>query len=260
MNSKRTFVNLARLMAAALCVASVSASPAMRASFTVSPTQVFLTPLATSALLTLRNESGDSLRFQITAFTWDQTASGEMQLTPTDDVVFFPRLVELAAHEERKVKVGTTATFGTVERTYRIFVEELPALKGAEPVSGTGVQMRTRMGIPVFLRPAQATAGGALSDPATTKGTVTVRLDNRGTVHLVADSVQLRGQSANGAVVFTKTLNGWYILAGKSQAFDFALTPAECKATVTMVAEAKAGDSTLHSQATLDQAGCSAAR
>ena len=59
-------------------------------SFTVNPTQVVLTARTMSALLTLRNDSDEALRFELSMFSWDQTDSGEMRLTSSEDIVFFP--------------------------------------------------------------------------------------------------------------------------------------------------------------------------
>jgi hypothetical protein len=45
-----------------------AASSASAATFTVNPTQIFLSSKATTSLLTLRNDSEETLRFQLTAF------------------------------------------------------------------------------------------------------------------------------------------------------------------------------------------------
>src|SRR6266540_6776873 len=89
-----------------LCVLGVLAGPRLAgaSSFAVNPTQIQLSAKVSSALLTVKNESDDSLRFQITAFAWAQNAKGEMQLTPTEDVVFFPALLTLAGKQERKIR------------------------------------------------------------------------------------------------------------------------------------------------------------
>ena len=80
-----------RTAVAALALMTLTAaSSASAATFTVNPTQIFLSGKTTTALLTLRNDSDDSLRFQLTAFAWQQTPTGELSLTPTQDVVFFP--------------------------------------------------------------------------------------------------------------------------------------------------------------------------
>ena len=76
------------------------------ATFRVSPVQVVFDGARSSDLLTITNQSSEELRFQITAFTWDQKPSGEMELTPTNEIVFFPALLSVAPGQERKVRVG----------------------------------------------------------------------------------------------------------------------------------------------------------
>ena len=143
-------------VAAACLVGSLCLPAGAGAStFTVDPTQVFLTAKASSRMLTLRNQSDHPLRFQLTVFGWSQNERGEMDLVPTQDIVFFPTLLTLAPDEERKVRIGVATEFGATEKTYRIFVEELPPL--VQPEEG-GVTVLTKMGIPIFLRPARAEA------------------------------------------------------------------------------------------------------
>ena len=100
-------------------------------AFKVTPVRVnFSGP--SSTLLTLKNESDQPLRFQISSYVWSQDSKGAMQLTPTEDIVFFPALLSLNSGEERKVRVATTVTPAASAKTYRIFFEELPPLERHE--------------------------------------------------------------------------------------------------------------------------------
>ena len=236
-------------------VALVGAPHAEAASFTVSPTQVFLSAHATSALLTLRNDSDEPLRFQLTLFRWDQSPDGEMTLTPSEDIVYFPKLVALDKREERKVRIGLIGAFGDAERTYRIFVEELPP--AVEPGAPTaGVRMRTRMGIPIFLEPLKATEASDVTGLTVDNGQVVLRVQNRGTIHFITDTVRVSGTSAQGTLIFNKVVNGWYILAGRSQIYKIPLSDAECQATATVSAEVKIGERTLQQKGVRPAAGC----
>lgn len=259
MTHHRFFYAATRVLAVVAAATITSASPAVPAVFTVSPTQVFLTAGAASTMLTLRNESAEPLRFQLEAFKWDQSHAGEMQLTATEDVVFFPQLFTLAAHAERKIRVGTRAAFGTTESTYRLFVQELPPL-ARQTADPSGVQMRTSMGIPIFMQPALPVATGSLTDPAATAGRLFVTLSNSGNAHFIADTVSIGGRNATGGQTFTKTLTGWYILAGGAQTFSFSMTDAECRATVSLQAEVTIGTATLRSQSVIEPSGCPAQR
>ena len=76
-----------------------------------------------------------------------------MTLEPSADVTFFPKLVELAAGASRNIRVGINAGVARdVEQSFRIFIEELP--DQSAPAANT-VALRTKVGIPVFVRPAK---------------------------------------------------------------------------------------------------------
>src|SRR5712691_182471 len=117
----------------------LQAETSRASAFKVTPVRVtFSGP--SSTLLTLRNESDQALRFQITSFAWWQDASGAVQLAPTEEIVFFPALLTLKPGEERKVRVAATVAAKDVEKTYRIFFEELPPLE--TPKEKAGAQVR----------------------------------------------------------------------------------------------------------------------
>ena len=210
--------------AAALMTLSAMSS-ASAATFTVNPTQVFLSGKTTTALLTLRNDSEETLRFQLSAFAWQQTPSGEISLTPTEDVVFFPSLLTLGPKEERRIRVGSTVAAAAQERTYRIFVEELPA---ADAAKQNAVRVLTKMGIPIFIRPAKEVATADLRDLANRGGALNFALYNRGTVHFVPQKVVVRALGASGEKLLEQELKAWYILAGGRRDFELPVPPAAC--------------------------------
>jgi fimbrial chaperone protein len=207
---------------------------AFAATFTVSPTQVYLSSKVTSALITLRNESQEPLRFQLTMRAWAQQANGEMLLTPTQDVLFFPQLLTLAPAEERKVRVGLAPGLkaGPVERTYRVFVEELPPSEAQQPTQG--VRVLTKMGIPVFLQPAAPAARPALAELEVAAGRASFVVSNQGNAHYVPDSINVEGITVGGGAAFAQEVKGWYILAGGSRRFDVELPRSGCEAVTAV--------------------------
>ena len=93
----------------AIC-AGLLTSEAVAATFTVEPTQIVLSGRKSSVLLTLKNDSAEPLRFELSVFSWSQSPSGEMSLEPTDDIVFFPALLTIAPGESRHVRVGSATS------------------------------------------------------------------------------------------------------------------------------------------------------
>ncbi len=219
------------------------ATAASAASFSVNPTQLLLSGTAKSALLTLKNETDDAVRFQVTLMAWAQDPDGKMVLEPTEDVVFFPGLLTLGAREERRIRVGLVVAPAAVERTYRVFVEELPPLENGKPV--VGVAMRTKMGIPVFVQPIAVAAQVQLKDVAAANGRVSFRLVNTGTVHFTPESMRVRGIDASGSTVTEQSPESWYVLAGGRRDFDLAVPAVRCAEIRSFSVEARVMGKTL---------------
>lgn len=229
--------------------------PVFASAFTVQPTQVFLTARSTSTLLTLRNETDEVQRFQLSAFAWNQSPTGEMKLDPTTDIVFFPRLLALGPKEERKVRLGATTTFGAAEKTYRVFIEELPSQNAAPSTSA--VRVLTKIGVPIFLQPPRREARLTLSELRVDgSGLFRFSLRNDGTIHFVPDSVRVRGFTARGDVVVDRNLDVWYVLASGSRAFQLQLPVADCGRITALSVEVQAGGSTLRERLETPPAAC----
>ena len=190
-----------------------------------------------STLLTLKNESDQPLRFQITSFVWSQDAKGAMQLAPTEDIVFFPALLSLNPGEERKVRVAATVAAKDVEKTYRIFFEELPPLEKPE-TSGAQVRILTKMGIPIFVSPANGNAEASIDSLKLEKGTLAFDVRNSGNVHFALEGVKLHGVGSNGEALFDRQLDGWYVLAGSPRTYSVEVPAASCSKLKKIVIEA----------------------
>ena len=230
---------------------------AWASNFSINPVQVKISPGVTSSLVTLRNESPQSLRFQISAVSWAQNDRGEMQLTPTQDVIFFPSLLTLAPGEERKVRVSTKTVPGTTEKTYRLFFQELPALQtSGNQTAATQIAMLTRVGIPVFLQPAQVVVQASLSGLATKTGRFSFQVNNTGNSHFSARVVQVTGYNAAQQPIFKQELPGWYVLAGGTRIYEGELPKADCAKIQNLKAEVQTDNQSLQATIALPKGAC----
>jgi fimbrial chaperone protein len=229
------------LPAVVLAIGLGLAAPAGAADFIVNPIQIFFTGQTRSAILTVQNTSDEPLRFQLDAFAWAQEPGGQMRLTPTRDIIFFPRLLSLAPREQRIVRVGISGPPGPVERTYRIFVEELPPLSTEGTPPGQ-VRVLARMGIPIFVAPPTAQPELRMGGLTVQPGQVRLELRNGGTKHVVPQRVHVRGLAADGEAAWQRDLEGWYILAGDHRVFDIPVSRDECLRTRSITVEVQAGD------------------
>jgi fimbrial chaperone protein len=219
---------LARLAALAVAASALlaSAPPARAAEVQVNPVVVSLSPAARSALVSVRNLGQETARFELQARTWGQSPAGEMILGPTDDLAVYPPVLTLAPGEERNVRIGAIAPFGPVEKTYRVFLQEMAPPE--KPEGAAVVRVLSRIGLPIFLSPAKAVERTLLLDLAARGGKVSFRLVNEGTVHVRPTSVKLLALGADGKALLETELPAWYVLPGGERVYEAAIPPDSC--------------------------------
>jgi fimbrial chaperone protein len=243
-----------RLCAPALLTLLLAPLPAMASNFVVTPTEIDLSTSTTSALLTLRNVSKAPLRFEVTLFTWSEDDHGAMTLQPSTDVTFFPKLIELAAGTSRNIRLGIIAgTSRDVERSFRIFVEELPDQTAQTP---NGVAIRTKVGIPVFVRPAKPTRSAVIDSVSVAGGKILTRVRNTGNLHINVDSIAVKGTGASNAATFSREGPGWYVLPGATRTFEVPMSAAECQSTTAVAVEVFGHDRSLKGASPVSPAVC----
>jgi len=172
----------------------------------------------------------------VKANLWAQAEDGQMQLSPTGDVIVFPPIVAIGPGEERNLRIGTRAQAGAVEGSYRIFLEELPPPQRAGDKSQ--VQVLSRIGIPVFVAPGRPEVRAELAGLSLEKGRATFALRNTGTVRVRPSRVRLEGLGVDGKAVFARDLDAWYVLAGGERRFEVPLPAGRCAEVRALAVEA----------------------
>lgn len=216
---------LARVAAATALLISIGGAARARA-LEISPTLIQLSPEEKSAVLRVRNEGAGEVRFQVQVMRWSETPQGEMQLAPAPDVIVFPRLLALRPGEARILRVGAGVAFGPVEKSYRIFLEELPPAE--KPGGPAQVRVLSRIGIPVFLAGNDAAPRLSIEDLQLSAGRVEFTLRNRGTAHDRPAELRLSLLDAAGKELFQKSINPWYLLAGGERHYEESVPEAVC--------------------------------
>jgi len=232
----------ARPAAAALAVLLAVIAPSVRAAtFSVDPISVSLAKGNSSASVAITNQSPQKLRLQVTGFAWQQKPTGEIQLTASDDLVFFPQLLTLDPGETRRIRVGVTAAQGPIEKSYRVFMEELPSLESIVAPKAASVTIRMKVGIPVFVSPSVAPVrSGEVRDATLRGGVLSFDVLNTGNTHFSIQQVRVRGTSATGSAVLSQDLNGWYVLAGETRHFSVPVSKDRCEAVRAMAISVRA--------------------
>jgi fimbrial chaperone protein len=219
----------------------------------VTPIQVELTTKARNAVVTLQNLGSEPMRLQASAFAWDQGPRGEMRLSRTKDVTFFPGLFTIAPGEKRSLRIAAATPPGAVEKTYRVFVEQLPqAATGAD----TAVRVLTRVGIPVYVEPPQPSRAAELSALRLEAGKIVFTVRNTGSVRLRPEAVLVSGRDADGELVFERSLEAWYVLAGGERIFELEAPRDRCARVRSLSAEVKTEAGVLTAQAATAGGAC----
>ncbi|MBK3809088.1 MAG: molecular chaperone [Paraburkholderia nemoris] len=208
-----------RLLTASAFAWCLAAPLAQAATLQISPVMVDMSADANATGITLKNPGEKPLFGQVRVFRWDQ-ASGEDTLTPTQDLVASPPLIQIGAHADQLVRlVRTTAQPSNAEQGYRVLIDELPE-PDAAPTSG--VTIRLRYSVPVFVEPSvdigQPKLSWHLSRGA--QGWL-LRVDNSGKKRAQIAAVQLIDNAGN-AYVINKGLLG-YALAGRERHWPVTL-------------------------------------
>lgn len=222
-----------RLAAVLVAWLLVSHSEAGAGSFGILPVQIFLSARSPGSVLTLKNDDSQPLRLQLAGYVWDQDVRGEARLTPTADIVIFPRLLTVAPGEVRKVRVGTTLRAAGSERTYRLIVQELGPV--ATPGDDRGIQMRARLSIPVFVQPATPVAKALIESLVAAPDRLVFTLRNAGNLHVQPLAARIRDRK--GGEIWTARLPLGYVLAGGVREFMVPLSSNRCAELMSGVFE-----------------------
>jgi fimbrial chaperone protein len=206
----------ARLVAraAALWVAGSAAA----ATLQISPVTVEIGAEVSAVGITLANPGDTPLYGQVRVFRWDQQ-HGDDALTPTQDVVASPPLIQVGEHGEQLVRLVRTAPRTAGEQCYRLLIDELPP---PDQPAANGVTIRLRYSVPVFVEPAGAGGQPLLSwRLARNGGDWLLRVDNAGAKRAQIAAVQL--VTSSGKVYeLNKGLLG-YALAGRGRQWQVPL-------------------------------------
>ena len=195
----------------------------------VSPVNIFLTTDTPSALLTLTNQGSERVTFEISLYSWNQTNAGAMQLAPTPDIVFFPSLVTLNPGEARNIRIGTVVKPADVEKSYRLFLEELPSPRTRATDRGRlQVRLLSKISLPVFLVPDKVRFNTSISEVTVHHRALSFKINNNGTAHIIPEAVNVSAKDNAGTVLFQRAAIVWYILPGESSKVDVDLPARTC--------------------------------
>ena len=240
-----------------LAVALLASAPAAAGEFVINPLRVTLDRTTRASEVVVRNDDTTALRMQVQAMTWTQNAEGADQYEPTESLLYFPRTMEIPPGESRIVRVGVRAAPVTREETYRLFIEELPPASAAEEqAQGTSLRVYLRVGVAVFVAPAQPERKGEITRLGLKERRVEWAVANGGNVHIRADQVELAGIARDGRRLFTQQIPERYFLAGATRTMRFDIAPEVCSQLAAIEASVVAERLDLKRKLDVDPGAC----
>jgi fimbrial chaperone protein len=223
-------------------------------SWQVLPIRVDLSAKVKTEVVTIINNGDEPLFLEMRTLQWLQDGAGKDTYTETEDLVFFPKKLSIPPREERIVRLGIRAPQTVKERTYRLFIREIPEPKSA--AEGTGVAIAIEFGVPIFVKPFQENLAGAITSSVLREEQAQCTISNTGNVHFRINNINFSAKNANNETIFSQEVNGWYLLAGTARTFS-TLIPAElCPNLATIDIQAKANQLTLNGKIDVDPASC----
>ncbi|HKZ56987.1 MAG TPA: fimbria/pilus periplasmic chaperone [Thermodesulfovibrionales bacterium] len=205
---------------------SLSIGQAYSSEWRVAPIRLDFDQGTKSGVITVSNDSSEKVHLQIKAAEWIQDAEGKDKYSDTSDLVYFPKIMILDKNEEKVLRTGIKASSVEKEKTYRLFIEEIPQPSKAE---GASVAVAIRFGVPIFIKPEKEEVRGAIEKIEMSKGVLKAVVKNSGNVHLMIVSINIKGNNKEGNEVYSKELSGWYLLNGSSRTYSTDIPQDKCK-------------------------------
>jgi fimbrial chaperone protein len=216
-----------------------------------------------SGVFSVINSGNEKLNCQVEVKEWSQDADGKDVYTDTKDIIFFPRIMTIEPNEQRAIRVGIKVPASTKEKTYRIFVEEIPSQK-KEPEDKTSAKqikaaltIAIRYAVPIFIAPLRPQQNASIEKVDLSNGMATAIIKNAGNVHIKLLSVAFKGKAADGKELFSKDVTGWYVLQGLSRQYETTVPNEACRDLATIEVSAQTVNFTLNKRTlTVDRNMC----
>lgn len=215
-------------------------TPGLAGDFSVNPISLDLGAAAKSGVFIVKNDGTERLSFQLNSVEWTQDAEGKEQYADSWDLIFFPKIMTVEPGKEGVIRVGIKTPVVATEKTYRLFIEELPGVISKEAESGTAkINVLIRFGAPIFVSPVKPQDSLDIENFSLAKGNVTLSAKNTGNRHQVVQGIELRGTDTGGSEVYALTLADRYLLTGTAKSYTTSIPAEQCTKITQLALEFK---------------------
>jgi len=203
------------------------------AEFQIQPTTMEIGGKVKSGVFSVINNGNEKIDFQVSLKEWNQDEKGKDVLADTNDIVFFPKIMSVEPNSQRAVRIGLKAPPSAREKTYRLFVQEIPTPKKLTDEEGkkeikAGVSIAFRFSMPIFVKPLKPQESFVFDSIEMSKGVVKANVKNTGNIHIKTRAIKFSGKDTEGKEIFSKEVAGWYILNGLSIPYEAEIPKDVC--------------------------------
>jgi fimbrial chaperone protein len=209
------------ILAFFICMVPVHVFPG---TFRAIPVRLSLDDNSKTTVLKIVNEGDEKVTIQLDAKGWQQDETGKDVYEETQDIVFFPRIVQIEKGKERVIRIGYTGKPDTTEKTYRLIMQELPVEKAGE----MRLRLTLTLTIPIFVKPKKEIQEWSAEEAGLSEESLKVKVSNSGNSHIIVSRIKASGLDESGSEVFSRDEAGWYTLAGRSKIFSISVPHEEC--------------------------------
>jgi fimbrial chaperone protein len=205
------------------------------AQVAISPVRIDLSDEHTKDVIRISSQADKTVSYQVEIVSWSQSDERREIYTPTEDVLAVPPLFTLQPGEEQIVRVGMlTDANPSTEQSYRMFITELAGPQ-EEVAETTGVNMRLRLGVPVFIAP-RALPHATLEhiESRQMENQLFMQMRNSGNTHVRVSEVKYHAPGASEPSVEAAAI---YVLAGQSAFVPVVLPDDRLEGKVTLVTD-----------------------
>lgn len=205
------------------------------AQVAISPIRVDLDDDNNKDVILVTSQAATTRSYEVEVVAWSQTDERREIYSPTEEILAVPPLFTLEPGEEQVVRIGMMSDSDpSMEKSYRMFITEL-APPQEEARESTGVNMRLRLGIPVFVAPkAIPYATLDLAGSKQINQQLFMRLENSGNTHVRISEVRYLAPGAEEPEVESAAI---YILAGQAGYVPVSLPGGQLAGTVAIVTD-----------------------
>lgn len=203
-------MKLSRTLSVALALLLL-ASESYSGVWRVAPIRVDLDRSTRSTVVRVSNSGSDPVRIQVNTVAWAQTPEGDDIYSETSDLLAFPKIATIKPNENQIIRVGIKRPALQTEKTYRLFIQEIPP---ATPEGGASVAVALRVGIPVFAAPLQPSVSGSLENISLINRQLAFSVNNSGNITNKMEQLVVTASNNSNEEIFKHEFKPWYLLPG----------------------------------------------